>query len=305
MSTTAAETGAALALVHGEPIAMRPTRILLGWLGDAEAVRQLLGRNAMPQDDLAPVWERISNARAAVMMRPAFTAYDPVVDGDQAVLAQIAERPELRAAIPDAPWSVEWIDLTRVLSVQKLINTDGLGLRVDAVKDDPAAVADLCLPAVQPAPPLGAFTDLDGLGITISSLNPNLRVVGSHVQETLLATTQDAPPQKMQAVTFFVNMGTSYLQVAHYRGRFFLRDGYHRALGLIHAGVKHVPAILIKAPTFQYVVPTPGLFDHEVAFGERPPLLADFWDDSVAADGTQPAVRKVVRMRAEQFAVQG
>jgi len=43
----------------------------------------------------------------------------------------------------------------------------------------------------------------------------------------------------------------------------------------------------------------PGLFDHEVAFSDRPPLLTDFWDDAVSADGTQPVVRKVVRIRVD------
>jgi hypothetical protein len=305
MSTTAAESGTALALVQGEPIAMRATRVLLAWLSDTEAVSQILGRNPMPQDDLGPIRAQLARARLAVRARATFTPCNPVIDADRKVLDQIAVRPELRAAIPDAPWTVEWIDLTRILSLQKLICTDGLDLRIDAVKDDPAAIADFCLPAAQPVPPLGAFTDTDGTGITISSLNPNLCVVGAHVQETLITTTQDAPPQKMQAVTFFVNMGTSYLQIAHYRGRYFLRDGYHRAVGLLRAGVTRVPAILIQAPTFQYVAPAAGLFDHEVAFGDRPPQLADFWDDSVSADATQPAVGKVIRIKADQFPVQG
>ncbi len=63
--------------------------------------------------------------------------------------------------------------------------------------------------------------------------------------------------------------------------------------------------MVIDAPTFRYVVPTPGLFDHEIAFSDHAPLLTDFWDDSVSAEARQPAVRKVIRIRAEQFAVQG
>jgi len=109
----------------------------------------------------------------------------------------------------------------------------------------------------------------------------------------------------VQAVTFFVTMGTSYLQVARYQGRCFLRDGYHRAAWLIRAGISQVPAVVTEAPSFQYVTPAPGLFDHEVAFSDRPPSLADFWDDAVSADATQPVVRKVVRIRADQFGAQG
>ena len=105
------------------------------------------------------------------------------------------------------------------------------------------------------------------------------------------------PPQKVQAFTFFVSMGASYVQVAQYQGRSFLRDGYHRAAGLLHVGVSRVPAVVIDAPSFQFITSAPGLFDHEVAFSDRAPRLADFWDDSVSADALQPAVRMVVRIR--------
>ena len=109
----------------------------------------------------------------------------------------------------------------------------------------------------------------------------------------------------MQAFTFFVNMGASYIQVVRYQGRSFLRDGYHRAAGLLRAGVTRIPAVVIDAPSFQFVASAPGLFDHEVAFRDHAPKLADFWDESVSADVLQPAVRKVVRLRAEEFVVQG
>jgi hypothetical protein len=58
-------------------------------------------------------------------------------------------------------------------------------------------------------------------------------------------------------------------------------------------------------PSFQFVASAPTLFDHEIAFSDRAPKLSDFWDDSVSADILQSAVRKVVRLRAEEFAVQG
>ena len=305
MTASDIAVSAPITFIEGEPVSMRATRVLLGWLPDGEAISQMLGRNPGPQDNLASILERIAQARAAVKSRPVLALADPVVGGERDVLDRITRRPELRASIPDAPWAVEWVDLARIVSIQKLITTDGLDERVDAIANDPAAVAELCLPAAQPVPPIGGFTDQDGLGFTISSLNPNLRAVGTQLHEALVATSPDGPPQRMQAITFLVSMGTSYLQVARYNGRYFLRDGYHRAAGLIRAGVTRVPAIVIDAPTFQYVTLAPGLFDHEVAFSDRPPLLTDFWEDSVAVDASQPTVRKVVRILAQQFAVQG
>ena len=229
----------------------------------------------------------------------------PVVAGDRSLLDQVADRPEIHAAFADVTWRVEWVDLTRVLSIQKMITTDGLDLRVAEATGDAGALIELCLPAAQPVPPLGAFGDPDGHGFALSSLNPNLRVVGSSVAEALVSAAPQVPPQKVQAFTFFVSMGASYLQVAQYQGRSFLRDGYHRAAGLLRVGISRVPAVVIDAPSFQFITSTPGMFDHEVAFSDRAPTLADFWDASVSVDALQPAVRKVVRIKAEQFVIQG
>ena len=303
--TSLAPASAPLSLVQGEPIAQRSARVLLGWLPPNDAVNQLLGRNPTPQDDLTAVNQLLARTRAAVLARPATVIGDPVIAGDRSLLDQVAGRPEVRAAFADIPWRIEWIDLTRVLSVQKTITTDGLNLRVAEATADPAALIELCLPAAQPVPPLGAFGEPDGHGFALSSLNPNLRVVGSNVAEALVSASPQVPPQKVQAFTFFVSIGASYVQVARYQGRSFLRDGYHRTAGLLRAGISQVPAVVIDAPSFQFIAPAPGMFDHDVAFSDRVPGLADFWDDTVSADAPQPAVRKVVRIRADEFVVQG
>ena len=270
-----------------------------------DAVSQLLGRNPMPQDDLTAVNQLIASTRSAVLQRSATVIGDPVIAGDRSLLDQVAGRPEVHAAFADVPWRVEWVDLTRVLSVQKMITTDGLDLRVAEATDDPAALVELCLPAAQPVPPLGAFGDPDGHGFALSSLNPNLRVAGSNVAEALVSASPQVPPQKVQAFTLFVSMGASYVQVAQYQGRSFLRDGYHRAAGLLRAGVSRVPAVVIDAPSFQFITSAPGLFDHEVAFSDRAPGLADSGTTPSPPNALQPAVRKVVRIGAEEFVVQG
>ena len=124
------------------------------WLADQkEAVNQLLGRSPSPQDDLATVNRVVASARLAVSLRPATVIGDPVIAGDRTLLDQVAARPEVRALLPDVPWRIEWVDLTRVLSVQKAVTTDGLDLRVAEATGDPAALVDLCLPQTsRPAP---------------------------------------------------------------------------------------------------------------------------------------------------------
>jgi hypothetical protein len=39
--------------------------------------------------------------------------------------------------------------------------------------------------------------------------------------------------------------------------------------------------------------------------GPRPPRLIDLWDDEVASNIRQPAIRKVIRVRDEEFVVAG
>jgi hypothetical protein len=200
-------------------------------------------------------------------------------------------------------WRSAIVDLSRVLSFQKLISVEGLGDRLKHVSESNfEALLETCLPRQQPLPPLGALTDADGRGFTISSINPNLRIAGAQLSDAMVAPRPDIPAVKMQAVTIFVSMGTSYLQVVQYRDRFFVRDGYHRAAGLVHLGITKVPCIYIEAKTFEEVGCPPGSFSYEVLFGERPPLLVDFWSGE-ACDVDQLATRKVIRVRGEEFAV--
>ncbi len=95
----------------------------------------------------------------------------------------------------------------------------------------------------------------------------------------------------------------SYLQIVQYRGRSFVRDGYHRAAGLLRRGVFVAPCIFINAQSFDQVGTPPGSFTYETLFGDRPPTLSDFWDDKVARSIQQVSVRKVVRVRGEEFVV--
>ena len=191
-----APAGVPLSFVQGKPVAQRSARVLLGWLPPKDAVSQLLGRNPAPQDDLTAANQMIARARSAMATRPPTVIVDPVTAGDRALLNPIAERPEVRASFADVPWRIEWIDLTQVLSVQKMITTDGLDLRVTEATGDTAALVELCLPAAQPVPPLGAFGDQDGHGFSLSSLNPNLRIVGSNVTEALVSPSPQVPRRR-------------------------------------------------------------------------------------------------------------
>jgi len=289
-----------------EPVTFRRCRMLLGWAPEQEAIHALLGRGPTPTDDLVELVARARQYRDAVHARPEYVESDALIDRDDPVLAEIAARPEVAAEFAGHQWRPAIVDLRKVIAFQKVISLEGHGERVASARpDDLRSLAELCVPPSQPDPPAGALSDGDGKGVTVSSVNPNLRLVATNISGANVARGGNLPPLKAQAVTFFVTMGSSYLTAARYKGRIFLRDGYHRATALLNKGVTAVPCIFIEARTFEEVAaPGGGFLSYETVFGTHPPLLPDFWDAAVAAEVRQIELRKVIRIRGDEFPVQ-
>ncbi len=293
-----------LEMIPGEEVLHRKARALIGWMSEPEAITSLLGRNAKPNEDLNPLRKTHAEARNAVSRLETREPENPVIADSGPRLDEIRSRPEVAANFPGMDWRPAIVDLRRVLSFQKIIFTDGLEERLKDSKSEDG-LYELCIPRTQPTHPLGAFSDADGKGFTISSFNPNLRIAAGQVSEADVSPGPMMPSVRMQAVTLLVYMGTSYLQVVRYRNRSFVRDGYHRAAGLLRAGIYEVPCIFIEATSFEQTGAgmVPGALSYETLYSPRPPYLADFWDDRVSSEVSQPAVRKVVRIRGEEFVV--
>ena len=72
-----------------------------------------------------------------------------------------------------------------------------------------------------------------------------------------------------------------YMEVASYRGRWFLRDGY-RSFRLLKRGVCRVPVVVVYAETLaQMGAVGSQFFAEETLLSSRPPMLDDFLDDEM------------------------
>jgi hypothetical protein len=280
-------------------------RALLAWLSDDEAKHVLLGHTPGPADDQASLMTKVAGARSALALRPPYEPQPAIVPLDDPRIGEAQTRPDLKAEFWGMSWTVGLVDLREVLTFQKIVSTEGLDARVEAAASDSGALFELCLPTVRPKYPTANFKEHDGKTFTISSLNPNLRIVGADAQELQVSPDPSIPPRAMRAIVMVLSMGSPYLQIARWAGRTFVRDGHHRAVGLLARGVHIVPAVIIDARSWKEVVgdAEAGALPYDVLFGTRPPRLADFWDETLAADGLQPAVRKVIRIRGEEFVV--
>lgn len=280
-------------------------RALTGWLSDQEGCQTVLGRTPSPTDSLDMIREKLRARRSAVATRDVFRPSDPIVESDPVALGSLRERPDLKASFAGMGWRPAMVDLRSVLSVQKSIRVSGLDDRMAGLGQGTADLVEFCLLTKRPAEPGRGFIDVDGRGMTIASPNPNLRVAGIQMADIQAQTDPNSPALPMRGLVVLVTLMASYLQVAKYNDRFFLRDGYHRAAGLIRAGVTVVPCVFIEARSYEEVTPSPHLFSYETMFSDRPPRLVDFWDAEVADDVSRPAVRKVIRVRGDEFVVEG
>jgi hypothetical protein len=149
--------------------------------------------------------------------------------------------------------------------------------------DDLASIAEVTLPQPSKAA-LPAQWDENRKTWIMTAANPNLQITGRFGGELQPGVV---------GFGVIVAISPSFLQVARHHGRFVLRDGYHRAYGLLARGITRAPAFVRDFGVGELGT-APGLFGTDVYLGERPPRLSDFLDNQVAADVDVPVVQKMI-----------
>jgi hypothetical protein len=247
----------------------RPARALVAWLSAAEGQR--LGAGAANP-------ERRRAARDALLERPA------VVDQSDLVAPLPSALEEHAAALRSSEgaksmfangWELGLItDLRRVIAAQPTLFVDGPQDGVGPVPHDSSSVAQIALPLSAPASQVPVSFDEEKQTWNITSPSPNLRITGNFGGEV---------EPGVLGFGFFVRVLPSFISVAEYRGRYILRDGYHRAYRFLSGGVVSVPALIRRFDDDESPFQA-GMLPEEVYCGERPPTLQDYLDDAVACD---------------------
>jgi hypothetical protein len=239
--------------------------------------------------------ERVAAKRA----RNATAARPAEIDQDNLITSLPAELQEhvraLRASPPAAPmwaegWQVALVDLRRVCAFQPVVFSDQAIDRVAVDGDDLASIAAVTVPLTQ-GDPVPVHYDPIKQAWTAISANQNLRVLGN------LGPMPVSPGGT--ALGFVVVCWPSFMQVGCYRGRHFLRDGYHRAFGLLSREISVVPAFVRDITAFEELLPDPRTMLPQDSYrGQRPPVLPDYLDETVSAAVQVPAQHKMVIIQA-------
>ena len=196
--------------------------------------------------------------------------------------------------VAEGGWSVKLVDLTRVCGFQLLVHIDHAEDRAAvAVIGDMPSIAEVTLPIGKTVEKPEAYFDAGAGAWIVASRNPNFRILQ---QIEALAQSQDGRTVSMYG--FIVAPSLSFVQVIKYRGRYMLRDGYHRSVGLLARGVTTAPVLYKEYGDFADL----GVgMTVEPASRERPPLLPDYLNDEVSVLFQHPASQRMIVISGMQL----
>ena len=239
---------------------------------------------------------RLAAAQRRLAVRREYKACNAMLDietevGEDFFVTEM-ERADLRQEYAGLDWTLGVVDLRCLLAFQRrLVFDPGLSALVVPQKDDWRQLVSLALGSRRSTVCDVKVTRNDGgaLDVRLRSLNPDLQV--------RLAEDEGRDGSSL----FSIHGGSPFIEVAEFSGRWILRDGYHRAYGLLQAGISSVPAVIIRAKTIAAVGATePWFFGEELLLSDRPPRVVDFLEESMILRYQRPQLMKTIRIRVEE-----
>jgi hypothetical protein len=187
-------------------------------------------------------------------------------------------------------WQLAIVDLRKLIAFQRQIRFASH----DSLQIEPMPnwqhLLDLGLPLQRTLPHYAVSANSGGKSLTIRSECPNLTVRFAHGTDSSLGSVQ-----------LVVHSGSPYFEIASYRGRWFLRDGYHRSFFLLKQGMYHLPAVVVHAETLAELGAIGyRFFSEETLFCERPPMVTDFLDEEMVACFSGPTQEKFIQISIQE-----
>jgi hypothetical protein len=287
------------------PSLQRPARAVLGWMHTDAAILVLNSNQQVT--GTSEQREIVRRRAAAVASRDEGVDQTGVIeDAPSTLLGYIEELRGNSAALAyiTQGFEVKIAHLDRICGFQPVVFTDSASLRVGLNDpEDLAGIAEVSLPRTLPQAIRAQYDPLRRSWI-IASANPNLRIISqvplrvSNAADGTLRLDENGVP----VLGFAVGIGESFMQVGRFQGRYYLRDGYHRALGFLMKGITRVPVFVRDVPVTENLAPA-GMLPEQAYLGNRPPQLRDYLDNDVSIDVTLPWSQKLVVIQSLELSL--
>jgi len=233
--------------------------------------------------------EKQERARRLVAGRPSHQAVSALCDTETTLLREPFHRqngrPDLHTEMQGLDWTFGVVDLRQLLAFQRRLSFNPAVPVVTVPRhDDWDSLLEIAFASPNPVV-CDLIHDAGNKTVLLQSSNPNLH----------LRVTQDA------TAPIAVHAGSPFFEVARYAGRWFLRDGYHRAYTLLRAGIFKLPAVIVKARTLAELgAVQPQFFSERTLLSEHPPFVRDFLEDNLTLAYDRPPTIKTLRVTMEE-----
>jgi hypothetical protein len=243
----------------------------------------------LDQDEFRPAAYRgdMDAARSLVTARAPCQFESALVESGECGLrerfAEQETRPDLQAEMTGLDWFLGVVDLRLLLAFQRriLLDSDAMDAPLPGA-DDWCGLMNLCF--AEPKPIVCEAVRSDAVFVFRSmNLNLHFRFTDDHSKPIA------------------IHAGSPFFEVAQYRGRWFLRDGYHRAFRCLRAGLFPLPAVIVRARTLEELgAVRPWFFPEEVLFSATPPRVIDFLNDALVIEYNRSPLIKTLRVNIEE-----
>jgi hypothetical protein len=240
--------------------------------------------------------EKFNRAKRTLLDRAGYTPCSALLNPETPRIRHLldvhAQRTDLRREYDKLDWTLGVVDLRCLLAFQRrlVFDLESQLLQVPQQEDWPALLS-FTLGSTRSIAYKMTVQEIDGQfsRFTLRSHNPDLQ----------LRPLRDSELEEFSPFSLYG--GSPFFEVAELRGRWFLRDGYHRAYHLLQAGIHHLPAVVIHARTIDEVGATqPWFFNEEQLFSTHPPRVADFLEDALVLRYKRPRLMKTISIRIEE-----
>jgi hypothetical protein len=134
--------------------------------------------------------------------------------------------------------------------------------------------------------------DADGRGVSLISPQKQVAVMAPEIEQV---------PGIGMSVKFNIAGTPQLILASRVNGRYYLRNGMHRAYLLASLGIQHIPTVIIDEPILTPTATMFPSFNNEILEASRPPVLADMFADDLTARIQILRTTKVVRIRVEEM----
>jgi hypothetical protein len=229
----------------GQEIPMAtPGLALVGFMGRDEALHFLTTRCIPPSPDPAELERFWTNAAAGIGTAIPNAGHPDVLVLPASISAHVDDvrnAPGFAEAFAARNPSFMLVEIGPLLAFQYLVDLDRSTGLCGQVKPAPTVeeTIGLCLPPVPGPIQFGYAPSSQGNGILFKSCDLNLRLAQGRL------VGPDAAGRYIAGMEF--GSGPAVIQVARLRGRYYLRNGYHRLCGLRQRKLTHAPCMVFDA----------------------------------------------------------